>query len=466
MDLPLAGYGRVSRVGPRELERLLSPDQQKTAVERTGRELGREVVWFGAEVDVSGSKVNRPILDGIIARIEARELGGIIVSRLDRLARLKPRDRVELFERIEEAGGVVLSAAENLDPSTPEGRFARDVFLGVARMQWERYKEGFDAAKATAMERGATIGPTPFGYRRLPGGELEPDPADGPVLTEAFRRAGEAPPELKVDAALAVLAEHGGRTWTTYTVRRLLGKRSYLGEYRYGSLKATIPALVRRSVWEAAQPEPAKRRKPRADYPLSGLARCAGCDGPMVGGRGGPDGRRMYRCSASLVTSRASCPAPAGVTAALLEEHVVSALLEALSGHPGFEGGTDIGQALSEAQGALDAVEADRDDFLAVAGSLARTLGVEHVERQAVTHARAVDEARVRYRQAAREVEGRQRVTAADLVEGAKLEELGELLRGPLESVVVTKGRGALSGRVRLVTKGAPDAGATAGQEA
>src|SRR5690242_16568130 len=92
VELPLAGYGRVSRVGDRDRERLLSPDQQQAAVARKARELGREMVWFGVEIDVSGSKVNRAVLDEIIVRIEAGELGGIIVPRLDRLARLKPRD--------------------------------------------------------------------------------------------------------------------------------------------------------------------------------------------------------------------------------------------------------------------------------------------------------------------------------------------------------------------------------------
>ena len=57
----------------------------------------------------SGSKAKRPILDIIIKRVKAGDLGGIVVAKLDRLSRLSPRDRVAVFEEIESAGGVVLS---------------------------------------------------------------------------------------------------------------------------------------------------------------------------------------------------------------------------------------------------------------------------------------------------------------------------------------------------------------------
>ena len=134
---------------------------------------------------------------------------------------------------------------------------------------------------------------------------LQPHPDLGPVVTRAFEIAARD----GIDAAVAYLAEHGnGRTWTTATVRRFLANRSYLGEARYGDLlnvDAHAP-LVSRATFEAAQPEPSARRRPKATFPLSGLARCASCDSPLVGARGGADNRRMYRCSAALTTHNAA----------------------------------------------------------------------------------------------------------------------------------------------------------------
>lgn len=458
--MKLAAYIRVSRVGERDEDRLRSPDWQRETIARTAQAEGHEVAWYEPELDVSGSKTSRPILDAILADLRAGRVEGIIVAKLDRLSRMKPRDRVALFEDVEGLGGIILSASEQLDPSTPEGRFARDVFLGVARMQWEKYAEGFERAKVGAMERGATIGPTPFGYRRTADGALEPDPVDGPALTEAFRRAARE----GLHSAHVFLVEHGGRTWTVSTVRRLLGKRSYLGEFRYGTLRTSIPPLVDRRTWEAAQPEPAAYRKPKATFPMSGLARCAGCGRSMVGARSGRDARRMYRCSSALATSRGECPAPAGVTAALLEELTVSTLLEALSGHPGYQGGIDAGLALGEAEEALEAAEAELADLTGDLG-LRRALGADRFRAMVEAAAAAVEEAQDRYRDAAREVEGQSRVPASDVLAEAGLEELGGLLRGALDAVVVTKGRGALVDRVSIVPKGAPGgAGVAAAQ--
>jgi hypothetical protein len=69
---------------------------------------------------VSGSKAKRPILEAAIERVEAGKTAGIVVARLDRLARLIPSERIALLERVEAAGGIVLSASENIDASTPE----------------------------------------------------------------------------------------------------------------------------------------------------------------------------------------------------------------------------------------------------------------------------------------------------------------------------------------------------------
>jgi site-specific DNA recombinase len=134
---------------------------------------------------VSGSRAKRPVLDQIIEGVKAGRLGGLVVAKLDRLSRMPPKERVLLFEEIEDAGGVILSAGEQLDPSTPEGRFARDVFLGVARMQWERYREGFERAKESAIADGIPIVNRPaVGYRRA-GRKLALDEHAAPVVRES-----------------------------------------------------------------------------------------------------------------------------------------------------------------------------------------------------------------------------------------------------------------------------------------
>lgn len=117
--LRLGKYKRVSRVGERD-EQLRSPELQDDTLER--RFAGDyELVDYPAELDVSGSSSSRAVLDRIIAAIEDGELDGIAVANLARLARLAPRERIALVDRIELAGGLILSASEQLDTSTPGG---------------------------------------------------------------------------------------------------------------------------------------------------------------------------------------------------------------------------------------------------------------------------------------------------------------------------------------------------------
>lgn len=442
ITLPLAAYVRVSRVGDRDDERLRSPEFQLAAIRRYAEAESFELVEFEPELDVSGGKARRPILDAILAGIRNGTLGGLVVAKLDRLSRLRPRDRVDLFESVEDVGAVILSASEQLDVDTPEGRFARDVFLGVARMQWEKYRDGFNAAKRDAMDRGVPIGPTPFGYARADDGALVEHPEDAPVLTAAFQAAAEAPGSRKVHAALDVLAPHGGRTWTVSTARRLLGKTSYLGEHRYGALRVKVPPLVTRAVWEAAQPEPAKRRRPPGTFPLSGLAECGTCGAPLVGARGGRDAQRMYRCSAALATHKGDrCPKPVSVTADRLEawavERINADLQSVFEGVPPVE--IPEGEDVQAAEAALGEAEADREAFLASFANLARTLGQEHAERQAAELAVRVEAAQETFRTAAKASQTRT-VTFHD--RALTLDEIADMRRRHELGIAVFPGRG------------------------
>src|SRR5262245_31462505 len=170
-----AGFGRVSRVAGRD-DKLRSPELQTAAVVAFATSEGVALEEMVVELDVSGNKVDRASaeLERLIRRVEAGELDGIIVPKLDRLSRLPARQRIELVERI--GNERLLSATESNDVATPEGRFVRELFFSIARMEWERYAQGFATAKANAIAAGVAIARRPaFGlafdgeHRYVPG---------------------------------------------------------------------------------------------------------------------------------------------------------------------------------------------------------------------------------------------------------------------------------------------------------
>ena len=88
-------YRRVSQVNGREGEGFQSPELQSKSIAAYASVHGHTVTPNPVELDVSGGKLKRPILDKIIARIRNGESDGIIVNDLDRYS----RGRTALLDR-------------------------------------------------------------------------------------------------------------------------------------------------------------------------------------------------------------------------------------------------------------------------------------------------------------------------------------------------------------------------------
>ena len=398
------GYVRVSRRMGREGPGYISPDVQREAITRWAEYKGVEIAEWHLDEDWSGGTHERPGLERAVERCVESETGGIVSWKIDRFSRYTEGGLRDL-RRLEKAGARLAFVVEDIDTSGPMGKFVYTVMLAMAEYFLDTIKASWRTAKTRAHERGAKIGPTPFGYRRRQDGVLEVHPERGPIVAEAFRRAGERGLDAAVDylASLGLVHETGKRTgrplsWTTSTVRRLLAKRSYLGEFRYGDLppyRDPELAIVTRAEWEAAQPEGPRRRRPARHYPLSGLARCGTCGEEMVGGSAGAN-RRTYRCRASLRYWKGTpCPAPVNVLADSLEGRVRALLAETLT--ETWEAQSDAEGALRGAELELAEAEAELDDLLADIG-LRRTLGAERFRRMSEAAVDAVEKAQRAYR--------------------------------------------------------------------
>lgn len=437
----------------------MSPDLQRQQITGWAQMRGVQIVSWHEDLDVSGNARadDRPGLSGFMESLHAGETHGIVVARLDRLSRLGVADALSLVEEIQTAGGSIAALDLGIDPTTTFGEFAMTLMLGLARMERRRISESWEIAKSRAVDRGVKIGPTPFGYARAPDATLVPDPDDGPMVTEAFNLAARH----GLDAALAYLLEHStNRTWTGSTVRRLLTKRSYLGESRYGEDLVNTDAhapLVSLATWSAAQQEPVKRRRPKATFPLSGLATCAACGHSLVGARGGNDARRMYRCSAALAAFKGErCTSPTAVTAELLEDLVRTEAIQALRDQQGgLSGEGNVGDDLATAEDEFRSWERELDGLLADA-ELRRTIGPDRFRDRVALTVDTLDLKRATYEEAARNAERHAWRPTEDVLRDAGLSELGGLLCGLLDRVVVTRGRSPLVGRVRIVPKGSP----------
>ena len=442
------GYIRVSRRMGRKGPGYISPTVQREAIARWAAYRGVEIAAWHVDEDESGGTQDRPGLREAIRRIESGETEGIACWRLNRFAR-NVAGAIEDVERIQSLGGHLAFVEEDIDPTGPFGSFILTVLLAVATLERDNMVAGWQTAKRHAIERGAKISPTPYGYQRRDDGTLEPHAEQAPHLVEAYRIAGAQ----DVSAACIYLVEEApGRTWTTSTVRRMLASRTYLGESRNGLVvnAEAHEALVSRSEWEAAQREP-RRRRAAATFPLSGLARCGTCGSPLVGSRGGPM-IRTYRCAATQSRHKGErCLRAAFVNAEPLEDYVRERLRTLLS-QLDVEIGEETSDELRTLEQAVLDTESELDAFAADI-TLRRALG-DRYHSHLETRIRALEEAKSDYKDFAREVQVRERISAADLLNSEDPLILPELLGGILASIEVQPGRGNLAKRVRLIPVG------------
>jgi site-specific DNA recombinase len=287
------GYIRVSRVAGREGESFQSPAEQRRSIEGWAQSRGQRIDEWHEDFDVSGGTLERPGLDAVVARIKAGKTKGVVVAKLSRFSRAGVASALGLFQEIYDAGGEVVAVDVGIDPTTPVGKFARTIMLALNEMELDRYKEGWQAAKARAVRRGVFLGPTSLGFDKGPDGRFVPN-ADAPLVKRAFEVSGDE----GLHAALAFCkATWPDRKWTATTARRLFANRLYKGDVVVGDLVGHIEPLVDEFTFDFAQHPAGPRRKAKDSYPLSGIAACAACGGTLVGqaARSG----RSYRCNNS-----------------------------------------------------------------------------------------------------------------------------------------------------------------------
>ena len=443
-----AGYIRVSRVGDRA-ERLISPELQEQRIRQAAARAGVEVEVQPPELDVSGGRTERPILGRVIQGIERGTYEGVIVAQLDRFSRMGLADAVRTVERIENAGGRIISDAENVDPTTPEGEFARNMFFSIANMQLGRSKHAFAAAKRQAVERGYwPTNTAPLGYtltHRKHGGDgkLHPDPETRhlPRLAMELRAVGKSWSEIGK-------AIGRGPTGAGKVVRN----RAYLGEIRLevkGEVIVNPSAhepLVDRALFEAAQiSHPPPERRGNEPALLAGIIRCAGCG--CVMSRNTAKSGRFYCCRPNKARRR--CPAPAIIGVVGVERYVQEQFLAVIETMQ-LEQVDDRADGVRDAQAELADAEAERDAFMRSVS--AAGIGLEH--------------AAAGMRERVDRVERAQRALAAawsaqqpsglpekivELWWDFPVEERRHVLRSSLSAITVRKGKGGIPGRVGFV---------------
>lgn len=132
--------------------RVSAEDQNTIRQEVLMRSLGVEKIFIEK---ISGKSADRPQLKEMMDFI--RKGDTVIVESISRFAR-NTKDLLELVERLTSKGVEFVSQKENIDTTTPTGKFMLTVFGAVAELEREyilqRQREGIAIAKEEGRYKG------------------------------------------------------------------------------------------------------------------------------------------------------------------------------------------------------------------------------------------------------------------------------------------------------------------------
>lgn len=110
------------------------------------------------DVGESGSKDHRPGLDGLMEDTRKRRIDGILVWKLDRLAR-SLKSLLTMLDELRALGVQFVSYTENLDFSTPAGRAMTSLIGTFAEFERDLIRERVRAGMENARRKGKRPGP-------------------------------------------------------------------------------------------------------------------------------------------------------------------------------------------------------------------------------------------------------------------------------------------------------------------
>lgn len=339
---PAIGYIRVSLAR----EEMISPELQRESITMWATRTGHRIIDWVQDLDATGSNFKRKIMR-VIERVEAGDATVIAVWKYSRFGRTRRGIEINLA-RIEEAGGQLISATEEVDATTATGWFQRDIIFSVATFESKRsgeiWKETHDWRRNHGLP---ATGQKRFGYtwypRRIPQLDgtfkiqeerYEPDPKTAPVVKELYERyvAGDGFVKLVSSLNEREILNTRGNPWELSALRHFLD-----GGFAAGYLRLHDPACTRQpyrwtcpahklvrhpthqhtaiisdELWDQylQRRSRIKATPPRtryASYPLAGLVKCGLCGSGVHRGHSNKGKDRQYVCRARKTKGSAVC---------------------------------------------------------------------------------------------------------------------------------------------------------------
>lgn len=298
---------------------------------------GMDVVEVYRDNDMGASTRSRakrrPSFDRLLADAAAGRFAVVLAYSNSRLTR-RPAELETLIALHEQHGTTietVVSGADDL--STADGGMVARIKANVDTAEAERISERVTRRHLENAREGRPVGGTrPFGWRA---DKVTVNPAEAALIRQAAADVVRGIPLRRIVDAWreAGVSTSRGAAWSSQTVRQML-RSPRLAGYRVhrGAVALDRAGRPVRGQWEAildddthaavvaalSRPDGRSRipRKGARHYMLTGLLRCAVCNGSMYGNKAGET--FSYRCHGDGHTNAVSGPGADDVVAGVI----------------------------------------------------------------------------------------------------------------------------------------------------
>src|SRR5215471_12043749 len=331
----------------------------------------------------SGSNLDRPALQRLVADIRSGQIDCVLTHRVDRLSR-SLLDFARLMETFEQHHVAFVSVTQHFNSGTSMGRLVLNVLLSFAQFERELIAERTRDKMAAARRKGKWAGGLPvLGYdvdassKKLVVNEVEAVMVRAifalylqhrgllPVLAELARRGWSTKQTRTKEGHV-----HGGRPFTRSSLYRLLTNVTYIGQVRYRNeiYPGEQPSILDPKTWQEVQALLAQNGSGRmgteripSEALLQGLLFCRPCGCAMTPAQVSRGNRRYryYTCSAAQRKGWHTCPSKS-LPAAAVERYVLEQIASRMPGGRGqvqssaTEGHSDQRQSLRDRVARID----------------------------------------------------------------------------------------------------------------
>jgi len=330
-----AGYIRVSTEMQVERDSLIN---QEEMIANFARSRGKEWKIY-RDAGISAKDKDRPAFQAMLNDIKKDLVEAVVVTKLDRITR-RLNDLIFLKDFFEENGVAFISITQNLDTSTPMGRFSFYILGLVAELEREMTAERVAEDMKGRARRGKwNGGVVPYGFTyQIDSKNLAIDPKESEIVKTIYHLYLKHKSFRNVVHSLnsTGIKTRDGKPWSSTSVHRILQNPIYYGALTYNKRKSAGKTSKPRPIEEhlliedvfnpiipkdrfleiqgiiAGQKKIPPSSK-HSQYLLTGLLECQLCGSKMYGytySDPRKEGRlyRYYRCNGHISKGTSVCP--------------------------------------------------------------------------------------------------------------------------------------------------------------